>query len=91
MIHVEYKEVKLGITKVMADNIPLFDELYKLSPEACTKTTIMSDLHTLFIALMHKYGATEAINMIQRSLDGIVEDYKKSKITNLNKENQDHD
>lgn len=91
MIYVEYQEVRLGITKKMADNMPLFDELYKLSPKACTRATLLSDLHTLFIALMHKYGTTEAINMIQLSLEGIVEDYENSKITHLDKETKDHD
>jgi len=91
MIHVDYKEVKLGISKTMKDNIPMFDQFYGLVPEACVKATLTQDLHTLFIALMHKYGTTQAIDMIQLALADIVEDYENSKITDLDKENKDHD
>lgn len=88
MIHVDYKEVQLGISKTMKDNIPLFDHFYALAPDASVKATLTSDLHTLFIALMHKYGAT-AIDMIELALADIVEDYENSKITDLNKENEE--
>lgn len=88
MIHVDYKEVQFGISKTMADNVPLFDKFYALAPDASTKATLTSDLHTLFIALMHKYGATKAIDMIQLALEHVVEDYKSSKITDLSKKNK---
>lgn len=91
MIHVDYKEVQLGISKTMADNNPLFDKFYALAPDASIKATLTSDLHILFIGLMHKYGATTAIDMIQLALADVVEDYENSKITDLNKENKDHD
>lgn len=91
MIYVDYKEVKLGISKTMKDNIPMFDQFYALAPDASVKATLTTDLHTLFIGLMHKYGATQAIDMIQLALADIVEDYENSKITDLNKENKDHD
>lgn len=91
MIHVDCNEVQLGISKRMNDSIPLFDAFYGHSPEACIKATLTTDLHALFIGLMHKFGATKAIDMIELALVDIVEDYESSKIINLNKENKDHD
>lgn len=91
MIHVDYKEVQLGISKTMKDNMPMFDQLYALAPDASIKAILTQDLHMLFIALMHNYGATTAIDMVQLALADIVEDYENSKITDLNKETKDHD
>lgn len=91
MIHVDCNEVQLGISKRMNDSIPLFDAFYEHAPEACIKATLTTDLHALFIALMHKFGATKAMDMIELALVDIVEDYESSKIINLNKENKDHD
>lgn len=91
MIHVDYTEVQFGISKTMKDNIPMFDQFYALSPDASLKATLVADMHNLFIALMHKYGDTKAIDMIQLALAYIVEDYENSKVTGLNKENKDHD
>lgn len=91
MIHVDYKEVQLGISKTMKYHIPMFDQFYALVPDDIIKATLTQDLHMLFIALMYKYGATAAIDMVQLALTDIVEDYENSKITELTKENKDHD
>lgn len=91
MINVDWKDVKFGITKTVKDNNPLFDVVYAISPDLAFKPIITIELHTLFIALMHKYGATGAMDMITKALENIIEDYESSEITDLTKENKSHD
>lgn len=91
MIQVCYKNVQFGMSKHSKAALSLLNSITEISPDAQLKAEITTDLHVLFLTLMHKYGVTEAMDMINLSLDDIVEDYKISKIKDLNKETKDHD
>ena len=88
MIQVCHKNVNFGISKETSALMSLVNTITEISADVQLKAELTTDLHVLFLTLMHKYGATEAMDMINLALDDIAEDYKISKINDLSKENK---
>ena len=59
---------------VGVEDNPIFKALMPIAPKEVVKTQIMSDMVTLFIALINEYGESELADMIDKTLhEAIIE------------------
>lgn len=69
--------------KVGVENKPIFKSLFPYAPQAVIKTQIMSDMITLFVALINDYSESEVADMIQKALEQAIKEKDMVKVEHV--------